>query len=171
MLSLEAVGVDTEWVARRRATAPPDPGGSPVVSDILLFAPTELLPESLEAVLPAVLRAPLVPGGGRVGLYWEMYGELDAKAPVDVTVTAMELASRQDAPYPLGRPSCPFGAESPVRLRWREEAGARARGPGRAVALDLQALHQGDYVVTIQAGVGGRTRGCSSRELRLGREE
>jgi hypothetical protein len=168
VLSLEAVGVDTEWVARRRAMAPPDPGAvPPVVSDILLFAPTEVLPEALETALPAVLRAPVVPVGGRVGLYWELYEEFDSRAPVDVVVTAMEADSRDDGPYPVGRPSCPLAAESPVRLRWREEPGARPRGPGRAVALDLQALRDGDYVVTIQVSVAGRPRGCSSRELQV----
>jgi hypothetical protein len=46
VLSLEVVGVDTPWVARRRVMTPLAPGGwPPVVSDILLFAPAEVLPE------------------------------------------------------------------------------------------------------------------------------
>jgi hypothetical protein len=166
VVSLEAVGVDTRWVARRRAMAPPDPGGlPPVVSDILLFAPVDVLPESLEAALPRALDAPVVSVGQRVGLYWEMYHEPDSMAPVEIAVTALKARSRGKAPYPVGRPWCPFAGESPVRLRWREEPGAPPRGAGRAVALDLRPLSRGRYVITIQVSVAGRTRGCSSREL------
>jgi hypothetical protein len=168
VLSLEVVGVDTPWVARRRAMAPPDPGLPPVVSDILLFAPVaDVLPESLEAALPAALAAPVVPAGERVGLYWEMYDNADSTAPVDIAVTAMQAHSKGDAPYPVGRPWCPFAVESPVRLRWREEPGTRPRGVARAVTLDLRPLSRGSYIVTIQVSVAGRPRGCSSRELRV----
>jgi hypothetical protein len=168
VLSLEAVGVDTPWVARRRAMAPPAPGGSPpVVSDILLFAPAEVLPESLEGALPAALAAPVVQVGQRVGLYWEMYDELGSTAPVEIAVTAMKARWRSDAPYPVGRPWCPFAGEPAVRLRWREEPGARPRGSARAVTLDLRSLSRGRYVVAIQVRVAGQPRGCSSRELRV----
>jgi hypothetical protein len=168
VLSLEAVGVDTPWVARRRAMTPPAPGGLPPgLSDILLFAPAEVLPASLEAALPSALGAPVVQVGQRVGLYWEIYGEPESKAPVEIAVTAMKGQWRGDAPYPVGRPWCPFPGESPVRLRWREERGARPRGAGRAVALDLRSLPRGRYVLTIQVSVAGQVRGCSSREIRV----
>jgi len=126
-----------------------------------------VLPESLEAALPAALGAPEVQVGQRVGLYWEMYDEPASTAPVDIAVTAMKAQWRGDAPYPVGRPWCPFPGESPVRLRWREEPGARPRGAGRAVALDLRSLSRGRYVVTIQVSVAGQARGCTSRELRV----
>jgi hypothetical protein len=168
VLSLEAVGVDTRWVARARAMAPPDPGGlPPVMSDILLFAPAKVLPGSLEAALPAALAGPVVQDGQRVGLYWELYDKSDSAASVDIAVTAMKTRSRSDAPYPIGRPWCPFPDESPVKLRWREEPGARPRGSARAVTLDLRSLSRGRYVVTVQVSVAGQPRGCSSREVRL----
>jgi hypothetical protein len=160
--------VDVPWVARRRAMTAPAPGGlPPVVSDILLFAPAEVLPESLEAVLPAALGAPVVQVGQRVGLYWEMYEAPESKAPVEIAVTAMKGRWKGDAPYPVGRPWCPFPGESPVRLRWREDPGARPSGAGRAVALDLRSLSRGRYVITIQVSVAGQPRGCSSREIRV----
>jgi hypothetical protein len=168
VLSLEAVGVDVSWVARRRAMTAPAPAGlPPLVSDILLFAPGEMLPESLEAALPAALRAPVVQVGQRVGLYWEMYDEPDSGAPVDMSVTVMKGRWKGDVPYPIGRPWCVLSGESPVRLRWREEPGTRPRGAARAVALDLRSLSKGRYVVTIQVSVAGRPRGCSNRELRV----
>jgi hypothetical protein len=84
---------------------------------------------------------------------------------VEIVVTAMKAQSKGDAPYPVGRPWCPYPVESPVKLRWREEPGARPRGAARAVALDLRSLSRGHYVVTIQVSVAGRPRGCSTREL------
>jgi hypothetical protein len=137
------------------------------VSDILLFAPGEVLPESLQAALPAALGAPVVQVGQRVGLYWEMYDEPDLTKPVEISVTVMKARWKGDVPYPIGRPWCPFPGESPVRLRWREEPGIRPRGAARAVALDLRSLSEGRYVVSIQVSVAGRPRGCSSRELRV----
>jgi hypothetical protein len=168
VLSLEAVGVDVPWVARRRTMTAPAPAGlPPVVSDILLFAPGEVLPESLQAALSAALGAPVVQVGRRVGLYWEMYDDPDPTAPVEISVTVMKARWKGDVPYPIGRPWCPLSDESPVRLRWREEPGTRPRGAARAVALDLRSLSKGRYVVSIQVSVAGRPRGCSSRELRV----
>jgi hypothetical protein len=168
VLSLEAMGVDTPWVARRRAMTPPAfSEWPPVVSDILLFAPAEVLPESLEAALPAALGAPVVRSGQRVGLYWEIYDEPESTAPLEITATAMKARWKGDAPYPVGRPWCPLPVESPVMLRWREDPGARPRGSARVLTLDLHRLSQGRYVVTIQVSVAGQPRGCSSRELRV----
>jgi hypothetical protein len=168
VLSLEAVAVGTPRVARRRAMTPPASGGwPPVVSDILLFAPAEALPESLEAALPLALGAPVLRVGQRVGVYWEIYDQPESTAPLEITVTAMKARWKGDAPYPVGRPGCPSLVESPVRLRWREEPGARPRGFARALTLDLRRLPRGRYVVAIQVSVAGQPRGCSTRELRV----
>ncbi len=168
VLSLEALGVDTAWAARARAMAPPDPAGDPAgLSDLLLLAPAQVLPASLEAALPQVLTAPVVRVGQRVGLYWEMYDAPDSSAPLEMAVTVMKAQSKTNAAYPVGLPWCPYQAESPVRLRWREEPGARVGSPGRAVTLDLRSLSRGRYVVSVQARVNGRPRGCSSREVQV----
>jgi hypothetical protein len=168
VLSLEAMGLDTLRVARRRAMAAPDPGGlPPVVSDILLFAPADLRPPSLEAAIPAAIGAPVVPADRRVGVYWEMYDEADSAAAVEIAVTVMKARWQGDAPYPVGRPWCPLPGEPSVRLRWREGPDTRPRGAARAVGLDLRSLSPGRYVLAIQATVGGRPRGCSSREMQV----
>jgi hypothetical protein len=168
VLSLEALGVDTAWAARARAMAPPDPAGDPAgLSDLLLLAPAQVLPASLEAALPQALTAPVVRVGQRVGLYWEMYDAPDSSAPLEMAVTVMKAQSKANAAYPVGLPWCPYQAESPVRLRWREEPGARVGSPGRAVTLDLRSLSRGRYVVSVQARVNGRPRGCSSREVQV----
>jgi hypothetical protein len=168
VLSLEAVGIDTPWVERRRVVAPPDPGGlAPVISDLLLLAAKGGLPESLEGALASALPEPGVKRRQRVGLYWEMYQEFDSAATVEIAVTPIKPRNPREPPYPLGRPWCPFAVQSPVRLRWREEPAGRARGFGRSVVLDLRRLPTGRYVVTLQVSVAGQARGCSSREVQV----
>ena len=97
----------------------------------------------------------------------EIYDQPESTAPLEITVTAMKARWKGDAPYPVGRPGCPSLVESPVRLRWREEPGARPRGFARALTLDLRRLPRGRYVVAIQVSVAGQPRGCSTRELRV----
>jgi len=168
VLSLEAVGLDTPWVARRRVMAAPDPGGVlPVVSDILLFTPGAALPQSLDAALPAALAEPTIGVGQRLGLYWEIYQHSDSNLPGEISVAVMRSASRGAAIYPAGRPSCPFTSESPVRLRWVEQPDGRPPGPGRAVVVDLGQLSRGGYTVSLQLSAGGRPQGCSSREFQI----
>ncbi len=168
MLSLEGIGVGTPWVARRRAMAPRDPAGlPPVLSDILLFAPYDVLPESLDAALPTALRAPVVQVGRQVGLYWEMYNAPDSTAPVELAVVVTRAHSRDEVPYPVGRAQCPPQFASLVTVRWREEADAPPLGLGRAIVLDLRSLSRGHYEVSVQMSVAGEPRGCSSREFRI----
>jgi hypothetical protein len=174
VLSLEGVGVGvgvgvgTPWVARRRAMAPPDPAGlPPVVSDILLFVPHDVLPKSLDAALPAALRAPVVQVGQQVGLYWEMYDAPDSTAPVELAVATTKAHFRDAVPYPVGRAQCPPRSRSLATVRWREEPDAPPRGMGRAIVLDLRSLSRGHYVVSVQVSVAGVPRGCSSREFRI----
>jgi hypothetical protein len=170
VLSLEAVGMDTPWVARRRVLTAADPGGlPPIVSDLLLFATRGGLPGSLEATLGTALSAPVVRRRQRVGLYWEVYQESDSTASVEIAVTPMKPKKRGDTPYPVSRPWCPFAVQSPVRMRWLEEPTARPRGAARAVALDLRRLSPGRYLITLQVSEGGQARGCSSREVQVAR--
>jgi hypothetical protein len=166
VLSLEAVGADTAWVARRRAMTAPDPGGSPgVLSDLLLFAPGAALPDSLQAALTSALSGSVVARGRSVGLYWEMYDMPDSTATVEIAVTSVR--GKQNGLYPVSRPWCPLSVKPQVRLSWVEEADGHPGGLARAVALDLHRLSRGPYLVTVQLRVGERPRGCSSREFRI----
>jgi hypothetical protein len=168
VVSLEARGVKTGWVAWRRAMVSPDPGGlPPVLSDVLLFNPGEVLPKSLEEASAAALPAPEVKAGQRVGLYWEMYGTPDPVQPVQVAVTVTKARSKHEALYPVGRPGCPARVPSLVTVRWQEHAGAQPPGATWSIALDLRRLSRGRYVVAIEMSMAGRPRGCSSRELQI----
>lgn len=167
VVSLEVLASDTPWVARRRTMTAADPASMwPAVSDILLVAPADDPPETLEAALPLALSRSVVTRERPLGLYWELYDAPDSLAVVEITVTATKVDSNHEEPYPLGRPSCPRPNES-IRLHWREEPGMRPPGVGRAITLDPRSLDEGDYVIAVQIRVAGETRGCSSREIRL----
>src|SRR4051794_38342707 len=167
VLSLEAVGVDTPWVGRRRVMTAPDPGGAPgMLSDLLLLTPEMPLPDSLESALPSALKGSVVGiRGRRVGLYWEMYDVPDSRATVEIAVTSVK--GKQNDLYPVSRPSCPLPVKPQVRLSWVEEPDGHPRGLGRSVALDLHRISRGRYIVTVQLRVGDRPLGCSSREFRI----
>jgi hypothetical protein len=168
VLSLEALGVDTSWVARRRAMAAPDPGGlRSAISDLLLFAVPAPMPGSLDEALPLALTGPAVGQGKRVGLFWEMYARPDSTASIEIAVIPLNGRHRGELTYPVGRPSCPFGGEAPVKLRWLEDPVNRPDRVGRAVVLDLSPLSKGRYVISLQTSVGGRPMGCSSREVQV----
>lgn len=168
VVSLEALGMDTAWAARARAMTPPDPAGNPSgLSDLLLLSPPPAVPTSLDRALPQALTAPVVRTGQRVGLYWEMYAAPDSSAPMEMVVAVMKAQAKANTPYPVGRPWCPSQSVSPVKLRWREEPGARVGSPARAVTLDLHSLSRGRYVVSVQARMNGRPYGCSSREIQV----
>jgi hypothetical protein len=126
-----------------------------------------VLPESLDATLPAALRAPAVQLGQQVGLYWEIYHAPDSAAPVELAVAATNSHSRDEVPYPVGRAECPPRFRSLVTVRWREEPDTVPQGIGRAIVLNLQPLSRGRYVVSVQVRVAGEPRGCSSREFRI----
>jgi hypothetical protein len=166
VLSLEAMKGDRGPVARRRVMLPSDPAGlAPVLSDILLLAPSRDLPRSLDHAAAAALRPAEVRVGQRVGLYWEMYELPDSVLEVAVTVT--KARSSREAPYPVGRPECPPRVASLVTVGWQEAPESRPRGAARSIVLDLRRLSRGRYLVAIQISESGRPLGCSSREVEI----
>lgn len=170
VLSLEAVGLDTAWIARRRAVTAFDPGGiPPLLSDLLLFVPGAQLPESLEAALASAIPAPTVRRSRSTGLYWETYENTDSSITVELAVSSIKPRDKNQPPYPAGRPFCPFAAraQSPVRLRWVEEPATRPSGFARSVVVDLHTVSPGRALVTVQTSVAGRVQGCSSREIQI----
>ncbi len=166
VLSLETIKADTGPIGRRRIMLAPDPGGlPPVLSDILLLAPTGDLPTSLDQAAGAARRPAQVRVGQQVGLYWEMYELPDSVVEVAVTVT--KARSRSRPLYPAGRPQCPPRVTSFVTIRWEETPESRSRGAARSIVLDLRRLGRGRYLVAIQIRQAGQPRGCSSRELEI----
>ncbi|HZI72866.1 MAG TPA: hypothetical protein VFD73_02385, partial [Gemmatimonadales bacterium] len=141
----------------------------PMLSDLLLFVPGDPLPKSLEGALATALHSPTVRRSRPTGLYWETYEKTDSSVTVELAVSNIKPKDKNEPPYPVGRPSCPFAApaHSPVRLRWVEEPATRPSGVGRSVVIDLHTVSPGRALVTLQTSVSGRVRGCSSREIQI----
>lgn len=163
MVSIEAREKADRRAARLRALLD-RPGRW--LSDVLLFVPGEELPDSAEAALLIAVRGIEVPKGGRVGLFWETYGE-PARDSVDVEVTVVRAPDRRDAHPALGHTECAPAGKASVAVRWRDAASPV--GPrGRAVTLDLAALKPGRYVVAIAMSAAGGLA-CTSRDLEITR--
>ena len=161
IVSIEAREDDDRRAARLRALFD-RPGRW--LSDVLLFVPVEELPDSAEAALAVSVRGYEVPRGGRVGLFWETYGEPDRDS-VDVEVTVVRGPGRRRAHPALGRTECAPPGKVSVAVRWHDAAAPE--GPrGRAVTVDLAALKPGRYVVAIaMKGAGGSA--CTSRDIEI----
>ena len=162
VVSIEAREEDDRRAARLRGVFDRP---SRWLSDVLLFVPGEELPDSAEAALVVSVRGYEIPRGGRVGLFWETYGE-PARDSVDVEVTVVRGSGRRRSQPALGRTECAPAGKASVAVRWRDAAAPT--GPrGRAVTVDLGALKPGRYVVAIaMAGAGGAA--CTSREIEIG---
>jgi hypothetical protein len=161
IVSIEAREDDDRRAARLRALfdRPSD-----WLSDLLLFVPGEELPDSAEAALLVSLRGYQIPKGGRVGLFWETYGE-PARDSMDVEVKVVRGAGRRPGHPALGRTECAPAGKASVAVRWRDAAAPS--GPrARAVTVDLSALKTGRYVVAIaMSGTGGSA--CTSRDIEV----
>ncbi|HEU5171489.1 MAG TPA: hypothetical protein VFU46_13165 [Gemmatimonadales bacterium] len=162
IVSLEA-RVDQERRAARLRALADEP--AEWLSDILLFVPGEELPESLGVALPLSVRANDVPEGGRVGLFWETYGEPAADS-VTLEVKLVRVRGREEPRSALGRAACAPGGKAPVAVRWRDAAAPVGLRP-RAVVADLSALEPGRYVVAVSVHPDGSRRACASRDLEV----
>jgi hypothetical protein len=161
IVSIEAREDDDRRAARLRALFDQP---SDWLSDLLLFVPGEELPDSAEVALLASLRGYQIPKGGRVGLFWETYGE-PARDSMDVEVKVVRGAGRRPGHPALGRTECAPAGKASVAVRWRDAAAPS--GPrARAVTVDLSALKTGRYVVAIaMSGMGGSA--CTSRDIEV----
>jgi hypothetical protein len=161
IVSIEAREDDDRRAARLRALFDRP---SAWLSDLLLFVPGEELPDSAEAALLVSLRGYQIPKGGRVGLFWETYGE-PARDSVDLEVTVVRGAGRGQGHPALGRTECAPPGKASVAVRWRDAAAPT--GPrARAVTVDLAALKPGRYVVAV-AMSGSAEAACTSRDIEI----
>jgi hypothetical protein len=137
---------------------------SPWLSDLLLVVAAEELPDSLDTALPLAVRGTDVVQGGRVGLFWETYGE-PANDSVDLEVKVVRATGRGTAHPAVGRTECAPDGKAAVAVRWRDAATPRGRR-ARAVTLDLAALEAGRYIVGVSVA-GARGSACTSRPFTI----
>ena len=95
LVSVEVLSSEERVAARARYGLPLAPRhGRVSVSDLLLYAPGDSTPRSLDDVVPRALSSTTVSTGKPVGFFWETYG-LDPRGEVlGVALTIEEIVSR-----------------------------------------------------------------------------
>lgn len=141
VLSLEVVAPRARAVARARFGLGRRETATPSLSDILLFAPGDSLPQDLAEALTAAYPAPRVPAGRPLGLFWEIAGLGPAAEGVPLTA-AVSLA-------PAG------GGRRSVELRWNEVLRPRGGVGARALVLDLAGVAPGRYRLALTVALPG----------------
>jgi hypothetical protein len=150
VVSAEAWNSKTRRAIRARiAFRPPDTTAALRLSDPLLFAPGEALPETLEAAAARALTSTTFPRRSPVGIYWEA-GGIGADS-VDVSIKV--IATRRGLAGRIAQGLSLVGRRSPLTLRWSSPAGTPPRGDvvGRAFELDLRRLKPGRYQLVLEA--------------------
>jgi hypothetical protein len=171
LVSVEVTAPRTRGVARARFGLRP-PGyrreagaGRLALSDMLLYEPGADVGGSLDGVAPRALGAPRTPAGGRVGVYWEVYGVRPEGEPLSVTV----VVERVGVPWHT-RAAERLGLASkvtPLQVRWQEVPARDAEFVTRAITVDLASLPPGRYRMHLTALAEDGSAASSERLLEL----
>lgn len=150
VFSLEALDRTEGRAARvRYGIRPPvlEDGGL-ALSEILLFEPTDPLPETLDAVTPLAKPTVEVRSGNRIGLYWEIYGLAESTESVVTSVTLLREGrsflggiSRALGIGRSGRPA--------IDINWTERSGANVFAMPRSISIELSNLRPGRYTLRV----------------------
>jgi hypothetical protein len=124
------------------------------LSDLLLFgADSAATNFTLESVASRALATGRIASGGKLGLFWEMYGlEADERVTATVGFVPVEtgwlrrLAERARLASP----------RTPVHLEWSDAPEVRGSVGGRALVLDLTDIPTGRYTVELSVAVDGQ---------------
>ncbi|MDQ3950603.1 MAG: hypothetical protein M3282_09665, partial [Gemmatimonadota bacterium] len=127
-------------IARARFGIRPDDGrrtgpGRLALSDVLVYRAVDSAAASLEDVARYGLGAARIATGGRVGIYWELYGVRPGGEPLSVTLTVerARVGWRTRAAEALRLAA----KATPLRVRWQEVPKRDSGIASRAITIDL----------------------------------
>jgi len=148
VLSLEAWNPEKKHGGRIRRSVglSPLPAGAVGVSDVLLFDASAGDAVDLASILPFAIGTTSVPGGKKLGLYWETYGvsRQDSALPVSLTLSRVSSGLRKIVEsIGLGKQS------TPMSIAWRETP-ALGGISSRSVILDLSLIPRGKYRLKLE---------------------
>jgi hypothetical protein len=144
LFSLEVASESRRAAARSRyAVHASSAGGALRLSELLLFLPRDELPTTLDDVLPLVLGSLKLPQGASVGLYWEVYGQPQAVAPLVATldVEPVDRPALRKAVEAIGLAAKP----TRVKMRWQDGPSSVESAFARTLAVNLASLRRGRY--------------------------
>ena len=170
LFSLEIQRTDTVGRAARARywlpLAPLPPGGA-AVSDLLLFRPTDPLPESLAEAAPEAYGPSTFRSGMQIGLFWEVYGLGSNPDAFPVSITLRDTG--RGWLRRLGETLGVVGSDDPIRLRWSEAPPTEPGVFARSAVLTLPELAPGSYTLELMVTLPGREPLVTSREIRIER--
>jgi hypothetical protein len=169
--SVELTAAERRGVARTRFGVRPDDGrrmgadGRLALSDILVYRAVDSAAASLEDVARYALGAARIATGGRVGIYWELYGVRPAGEPLLVTLTVERVGigwrTRTAERLHLATKA------TPLRVRWEEVPKRDSGIASRAITIDLSALPAGRYRMQLMVTAEDGSTAVSERFLEL----
>jgi hypothetical protein len=171
LASVEVIAAKRRGVARARFGLRPDDGrrtlaaGRLSLSDILLYRAGDTAATSLEDVARYGLGAERIATGGRVGVYWEVYGVRPAGEPLSVTLTVERVRAGwgRRAAERLGLAA----KATPLRVRWQEVPKRDSGIASRAIMIDLSGMPPGGYRMQLSVVAEDGSTAASERFVEL----
>lgn len=167
LLALELRDSTSGRIARARVGVPPadTASGRVALSDLLLFAGDSTSTSAVASALDSVLARAIVDGriaaGGKLGLFWEMYGLADEER---VTATIGLVPDESGFLRRIAERAGVATPRAPVHLRWNDAPEVRGSVGGRMLVIDLADVPEGRYTVEVKLDVSGQpTRRAASR--------
>ncbi|HEX8848287.1 MAG TPA: hypothetical protein VF761_02020 [Gemmatimonadaceae bacterium] len=134
--------------------------GRVALSDLLLFAADSTPPTALDSVVARAIVDGRISTGGRLGLFWEMYGLADNER---VTATIGLVPDQAGFLRRLAERAGVATPRTPVHLRWEDTPEVRGSVGGRTLVIDLAEVPEGRYTVELTLDVAGQpTRRAAS---------
>jgi len=153
IVSLESLN-PSNGAAQRTRFAPklPHSSGRLSLSDLLLYAPRDSTPTSLDAAVPRVLHALRAPSDRQIGVFWETYGVRSEGESVDYAL----LVTPADEGF-FHRAMVKLHVADPERsasVQWREMPSVTKGIASRGMTVDLSHLRPGRYSVRLMLTSG-----------------
>ena len=153
IVSLESLN-PSNGAAQRARFAPrlPRSSGRLGLSDLLLYAPRDSAPKSLDEVVPRVLHALRAPSDRQIGVFWETYGVRSEEQSVEyallVTPADESFFHRAMVKLHVADP------ERSVSVQWHETPSVTNGVAARGMTVDLSRLRPGRYSVRLMLTSG-----------------
>jgi hypothetical protein len=171
LASVELTAAKRRGVARARLGLRPDDArrrgaaGRLALSDILLYRAVDSTARSVEDVSRYALGTARIALGGRVGVYWELYGLRPAGEPLSITLSVerVGIGWTTRAAERVGLAT----KATPLRVRWQEVPKRDNGVASRAITIDLSALPAGRYRMHLMVAADDGSTAVSERFVEL----
>lgn len=152
-------------VARARGGLPSLATEGLELSDpLLLIAGTRNLPDSRDGAVAAMMAGTTIESANELAVYWEVYGVVTGQ-PLQLSVS-IEGTNRGVFTQVLRALRIRGDVEGPL-VAWTESAGAPTHP--MAVALDIGALEDGQYVLRIEVSIPDGSEATTTRSFTVAR--